>query len=69
MKNLVFFAAFLFVWALASCSNKKADASGNTGSADSAVIVLESGSVQVDSIAPDSAAVTVSDTTTVITLQ
>lgn len=65
MKNLVFFAAFLFVLALASCGNKKAETVA-TNAGDSTAIVIDYGSVQVDSIAPDSVSVTVSDTTVVI---
>ncbi len=65
MKNWVFFAALLFVSAFVSCNNQKAD-SVVTGSSDSSVVVIDYGSVQVDSISPDSVSVTLSDTTVVI---
>ncbi len=65
MKNLVFLAAFLFALAFTACKNKKAD-SATTTDTDSSTLVIDYGSVQVDSISPDSAQVTVSDTTVVI---
>ncbi|MBQ7824326.1 MAG: hypothetical protein IJ338_09205 [Bacteroidaceae bacterium] len=65
MKNWVFFAAFMSVLAFASCNSKNADSSV-TGMGDSSAIVIDYGSVRVDSISPDSVSVTLSDTTVVI---
>ena len=66
MKKVAFVLFLASGIALISCSGKKTSADQVPTAADSAAadtIVVSYGAVQVDSIAPDSAQVTVSDTT------
>ena len=63
MKKVILFLGLAAGLTLAACSSKQADANA---AADADTIVLDNGAVQVDSIAPDSALVTVTDTTAVL---
>lgn len=63
MKKVALFLALTAGFALASCSGKKTET--NPTAADSLAadtIVMDYGTVQVDSVSPDSAEVTVMDT-------
>lgn len=64
MKKLVLFLGLAAGFALVACGGKKTEA--NSAAADSLnadTIVMDYGTVQVDSVSPDSAEVTVTDTT------
>jgi ABC-type glycerol-3-phosphate transport system substrate-binding protein len=63
MKKVILFLGLAAGLTLAACSGKSADQNAAAG-ADT--IVVDNGTVQVDSIAPDSAEVTVTDTAAVL---
>lgn len=59
MKKLVFLFAVVAGFALASCGGKKAE---KTENATADTMVIDYGTVQVDSVSPDSVEVAVMDT-------
>jgi hypothetical protein len=63
MKKVILFLGLAAGLTLAACSGKSADQNAAAG-ADT--IVVDNGTVQVDSITPDSAEVTVTDTAAVL---
>lgn len=63
MKKVALFLALAAGFTLASCSGKKTETTPTAADSLAAdTIVMDYGTVQVDSISPDSAQVTVSDT-------
>lgn len=63
MKKVALFLALAAGFALASCGGKKTETTPTAADSLAAdTIVMDYGSVQVDSISPDSAEVTVMDT-------
>ncbi|MEG0950005.1 MAG: hypothetical protein RR212_12865 [Bacteroidales bacterium] len=63
MKKVVLFLALAAGFALASCGGKKTETNpAATDSIPADTIVMDYGTVEVDSVSPDSAEVTVMDT-------